>query len=324
MAGPGSQNRVGLPARRRDLTAETRTAPPGAGRLADSPAAPGFPVSRLPAVNVSQVPQRSPLRYPGGKSWLIPHVRAWLRQAKPKVLIEPFAGGGTVSLTAVMEGLAGQAIMLERDHDVAAFWFAALRHGEELAERVRRFRVTRETVEQLEEGPVNDVIDHGFRTLVLNRTRNAGILAPGASLTRQGENGKGVQSRWYPGTLADRIEAVRAHAHRISFCEADAMTILEGLMKGWGKEAALFVDPPYTAGGKSAGSRLYAHHVIDHAGLFRAMAAGTPDFLMTYDRAPEAIGLVRRHGFAGVTVRPQNAHNAKVAELVITRRHIFG
>ena len=53
-----------------------------------------FPVSRLPAVDVSQVPQRSPLRYPGGKTWLIPHIREWLRQVQPTLLVEPFAGGG--------------------------------------------------------------------------------------------------------------------------------------------------------------------------------------------------------------------------------------
>ena len=36
------------------------------------------PFSSIPAVNVAEVPQRSPLRYPGGKTWLIPHIRAWL------------------------------------------------------------------------------------------------------------------------------------------------------------------------------------------------------------------------------------------------------
>src|SRR5260370_34987117 len=29
-------------------------------------------------VNVASVPQRSPFRYPGGKTWLVPHVRRWL------------------------------------------------------------------------------------------------------------------------------------------------------------------------------------------------------------------------------------------------------
>lgn len=43
-----------------------------------------FPVSPIPAANVSSVPLRSPLRYPGGKTWLIPHIREWLRQQPQK------------------------------------------------------------------------------------------------------------------------------------------------------------------------------------------------------------------------------------------------
>ena len=42
-----------------------------------------IPESPIPAVNVAQVPQRSPLRYPGGKTWLIPHIRAWLGGLPP-------------------------------------------------------------------------------------------------------------------------------------------------------------------------------------------------------------------------------------------------
>ncbi len=70
-------------------------------------------VSPIPAVNVASVPQRSPLRYPGGKTWLIPHIRVWLERIHPapRLLIEPFAGGGIVSLTAVMEGLVDRCLM---------------------------------------------------------------------------------------------------------------------------------------------------------------------------------------------------------------------
>jgi len=74
-------------------------------------------------VNVASVPQRSPFRYPGGKTWLIPVVRKWLKQSKDtKTLIEPFAGGGIVSLTAAFESLAEKIVMVELDGEVAAVW----------------------------------------------------------------------------------------------------------------------------------------------------------------------------------------------------------
>ena len=297
-------------------------------------ASPAIPVSPIPAVNVACVPQRSPLRYPGGKTWLIPHVRAWLggaassdgaRRPTP-MLLEPFAGGGIVSLTAVMEGLAERCLMAELDRDVAAFWHAALRFGPELAQRVRKFEPERSAVAALASMLPENVVEHGFRTLVLNRTRRGGILAPGASLARHGENGKGVASRWYPGTIASRLAAIEQHASRIAFCEADGLQLLDSFLSatgGDGKEMAAFIDPPYTAGGKCAGRRLYAHNRIDHERLFAMLADSRIDFLMTYDCAPEIIALVAKHRFQAVQVVMKNTHHAKLRELVITRRNVF-
>ena len=283
-----------------------------------------FPVSRLPVVNVATVPQRSPLRYPGGKTWLIPHIRQWLRETTPEVLIEPFAGGAIVSLTAVMEDLAPSAVMIEIDRDVAAFWRSALESGATLGEWVKRFDPTRENLEKLTGEAPRTVEEHGFRTLVLNRTRRGGILAPGASFTRNGENGKGLRSRWYPETLASRLAAIDRHADRLAFVEGDGMKLLPVLLHGWGRRAAVFLDPPYTAqGGKRAGSRLYSHWAVDHAELFQVVADHDCNFLITYDAAPEIAELVRQHNFNAVRLSMKNSHHNRVRELVITAEPLF-
>ena len=212
-----------------------------------------FPVSRVPVVNVAAVPQRSPLRYPGGKTWLIPHIREWLRHADARLLIKPFAGSGIVTLTAIAEGLAGDAVMLEIDRDVAAFWRGAFESGTTLAEWVRQFKPTLEikpTLESLNKllnEPPSSLEEHAFRTLVLNRTRRGGILAPGASFSRQGENGRGILSRWYPDTLAERLLAVQDYGDHITFLEGDGLKLLPSLLRGWSRRAAVFLDPPYTA-----------------------------------------------------------------------------
>jgi len=282
-----------------------------------------FPVSRIPAVNVATIPQRSPLRYPGGKTWLIPHIREWLQGSRPNILIEPFAGGGIVSLTAAMEGLVKQAIMIELDHDVAAFWHAALRSGKKLATKVANFEPTLETLHDWEQTGPKSVNEHGFRTLVLNRTRRAGILAGGASFMRSGENGKGLLSRWYPDTLAKRLRAIAAYADHIAFYEGDGTQLLGPLLQGWGSQAAIFVDPPYTAGGKRAGSRLYRDSCIDHEALFDLLAKHQSNFLMTYDASPEVMDLICKHGFHAVSVVMKNAHHNPVPELIITRENVF-
>ena len=284
-----------------------------------------FQVSPYPAVNVASVPQRSPLRYPGGKTWLIPHVQVWLGQLDPipELLLEPFCGGGIISLSAVMENWTERCLMCELDRDVAAFWHAALHHGPALVEKVMQFQVSRSTVDALAGGTSGDVLEHGFRTLVLNRTRRGGILAPGAAFTKVGENGKGLASRWYPKTLAQRLRAISASADRIGFLEGNGMALLESVLATRGNRMAVFVDPPYTAGGKSAGKRLYTQHALDHAKLFGLLHECGTEFLMTYDEAPEIVALIRKHGFRAVRVVMKNGHHNRIAELVITPRAVF-
>ena len=282
-----------------------------------------FPSSRIAAANVASVPQRSPLRYPGGKTWLVPHIRAWLAPGAPHpLLVESFAGGAIVALTAVAEGLAKRALLVEKDPDVAAFWQAALKHGPALAARVRAFTPSRAAVACLASAAPCDVIDHGFRTLVLNRTRRGGVLAPGAALIRQGENGAGLASRWYPETLARRIEAIAALAGRIAFHQGCGLRQLEELAARR-PGARLFVDPPYTAGGKGAGRRLYAHHDIDHERLFQLLAASRHDFLLTYDLSDRIAALIARHGFHAATVTMKTGHHTRLPEAVVTRQAMF-
>ena len=214
----------------------------------------GIPVSPIPAVNVATVPQRSPLRYPGGKTWLIPHIRVWLKGINPKpvTLIEPFAGGGVVSLTAVMENLVQQSLLSELDPYVAAFWQAALYHNEDLRECIAKFVPTRERVEALQSSNPKTVLEKGFRTLVLNRTRRGGILAKGASLSRSGENGKGLMSRWYPETTIARLEQIDWHGARIDFRHTDGLQLLEEELGRSKENTVVFADPPYTYGGKTS------------------------------------------------------------------------
>ena len=287
---------------------------------------PRAPISPIPAVNVATVPQRSPLRYPGGKTWLVPHIRAWLGSIDPapELLIEPFAGGGIVSLTAVMEGLVARCAMAEIDRDVAAFWRAALEYSDELISQVAQFTLTYDSVAELGGQIPSGVAEHGFRTLVLNRTRRGGILAEGASLNRSGENGKGVASRWYPDTIIQRLRAVAEYVDQIDFHEIDGMLLLERELAGVAaSQVAIFADPPYTAGGKQAGRRLYNHNVIDHPHLFATLADSGAEFLMTYDESAEILDLINMHGFHVVRVVMKNTHHARRGELVITPRPLL-
>jgi DNA adenine methylase len=99
-------------------------------------------------VNVASVPQRSPFRYPGGKTWLVPLFRRWMFSLpnQPKLLIEPFAGGGIISLTAAFESLADKVVMVELDEQIAAVWQTILGGDAKwLAKRMLTFELTPES-----------------------------------------------------------------------------------------------------------------------------------------------------------------------------------
>ena len=287
----------------------------------NSPVPLKFRTSSILAANVSSVQQRSPLRYPGGKTWLVPHIKEWLKNPVD-VIVEPFAGGGIVSLTAVMDNLAQQAIMVELDRDISSFWRTALEYPEEIIQRIQTFTPTRADVERIALKLPERVQDQGFRALVLNRTRRGGILASGSSYIRRGENNGGICSRWYPDTLIFRLKAIADHSDRLLFYEGDGLRTLELLCSR--KGAAFFVDPPYTAdGGKRAGTRLYTHNSVDHERIFSILAGSNANFLMTYDSSPKVRELVYHYDFDAVSVEMKTTHHQRMTELVITRDKLF-
>lgn len=138
----------------------------------------GFPLVRLFGFSALSIasgacghgpPTESPALSRRENGALIPHIREWLTQAHARVLMEPCAG--------------------------AACWHVVLQDGAPLAEPIRHFTPTRKLVHALEQSGVRCVAEHALRTLVLNRTNRAGILAPGASSMPAGENGKGLVAR---------------------------------------------------------------------------------------------------------------------------------
>ena len=291
--------------------------------IPDAADSPPIPILSREIVNVASVPQRSPLRYPGGKTWLVPEIRRWLESLdhRPAVFIEPFAGGAIASLTAVMDGYAERAVLCERDPDISNLWQCILDHPEQIAERVEDFDPTPENVRSVLDDVGGSAIDLAFRTLLRNRTNRGGILARGASVMSRGENGKGIASRWYPKTLAGRIRAIGSCADRLSFFRGDGVRLIE-----LGKDdpsAAFFIDPPYTAAGKRAGRRLYTYNHIDHLGLFELMSRVRGSFMMTYDESPEITGMAWSRGFHVAKVPMKNTHHDLLFELLITSHELL-
>jgi DNA adenine methylase len=104
-------------------------------------------------------------------------------------------------------------------------------------------------------------------------------------------------------------------AHRIDFRYSDGLKVIKEFSSR--PDAVYFIDPPYTAGGKKAGKRLYKHFEIDHARLFTICESLRGDFLITYDNAEEVRSMARAHGFQMRLIPMTNTHHAAMEELVI-------
>lgn len=277
-----------------------------------------LPENMQKIVNVASVKQRSPFRYPGGKTWLVPRIRRWLLSLPecPTALFEPFAGGGIVGLTVAAEELAAHVTLVELDEQVAVVWQTILSDdGEWLAEEIVSFDFAPENVERTLSTVAPSRRELAFQTILKNRVNHGGILAAGAGRIKTGEGNKGMRSRWYPETLSNRIHNIIAIRDRLSFVHGDGMDILRESADDTG--AVFFVDPPYTTAGKRAGSRLYTCHELDHDELFSIAGTLQGDFLMTYDNCHGVRQLARRHGFDMEPVAMKNTHHAKMTELLI-------
>jgi len=268
--------------------------------------------------NIASVPQRSPFRYPGGKTWLIPVVRQWLKQDKKssvKHLIEPFAGGGIVSLTSAFENLSEKTTMIELDEEVAAVWEVIINGSHEwLASQILSFDLTPNNVDEILNKKNKSIQEKAFSTIIKNRIFHGGILARGAGRMKKGESGKGIASRWYPQTLHKRIMAIGSvkEKSKITFIHGDAFEQIKKYSQE--KSNFFFIDPPYQV----AGRRLYTHSEIEHEELFLLISKIKGKFMLTYDDTPQIRDLIEKYKLLYRLIPMKTTHHVQKNEIIIS------
>ena len=266
-------------------------------------------------VNVASVPQRSPFRYPGGKTWLIPIARKWFSSASDNAeLIEPFAGGGIISLTAAAENYFNHIIMTALGEDDAAVseTISTENNYDWLSNKILNFIVTPENINEVELHANEGTKERAFSTIVRNRTNHGGILAKGSGKIKTGEGGKGLSSRWYPETLVRRITEANKLRDKIQFINEDAFNIMRQQQNN--SNAYFFIDPPYTI----AGRRLYNLFDVDHRQIFEIISKLQGHFLLTYDDTTEIRNFAEEFSLSYKTIPMQTTHLIKKEELLIS------
>jgi DNA adenine methylase len=237
------------------------------------------------------------------------------------VLVEPFAGGGSIGLAAAFHGVVDKVVMVELDEQVASVWKTIL-HGdaEWLAQRILGFEMNRENLErELSRTPASEK-EKAFHAILRNRTLHGGRLVEKNGFIKKGTNGKGLLSYWFPKAIARRINAIKCIADKIDFRHDDGLEVMKEFADR--NDVIYFVDPPYTTGRRPPRKelyKLYKHHNITHGDVFAACASVRGEFLLTYNDTEDIKELSCRYGFQMRSIKMKNLRNAIKHELVIGR-----
>jgi len=263
----------------------------------------------------------SPLRYPGGKSWLIPTVERWLNYletTKRNTFVEPFAGGANVGITMLERGKVGNLVLGEIDPEVSSLWKLILGDPDWLIAEIALFKPSKKNlIARLERKyRLNDFRERGFQTLLRNRTTRGGVLSSTGGFLKRGERNNGVFSRWYPITLISRIVRIKRLRDNIRFVQGDGIKLINN--RRHRTSDVFLIDPPYSFSQDSAGRRLYAHYELEHTKLFTLSRALCGNFLMTYDRDKSIFDLARNKRLKIELVAMKNSHNAILKEALIS------
>lgn len=250
----------------------------------------------------------SPLRYPGGKARLAAYISGVIEEnyLNGCTFYEPFAGGASVSLELLRLGFISNAVLVEKDPLVYAFWSCVFNQTDALCAAVDACPVSMETWIQLQ--PTREITDPadrrytllqlGMAGLFFNRTNFSGIIGAGPIGGENQTSEYKIDCRFNKEKITRQIRAAADFAERVSIHWGDAISFMqrtaESLATGF---SFVYVDPPYY----HQGPKLYRHHYedADHAELAAFLQQQGYPWLLSYDDHPRI-----RELYANNTVQP--------------------
>lgn len=245
----------------------------------------------IPALPIKLKKHLSVLRYPGGKSKLVPIVYTKLQEGKSRTLVSPFTGGGSVELSLLHAGVVEKLVLNDLDVGIYSLFWVLKHMPDELTARIRTFRLTHKMFFEAQEIVMADyegcsLIEAAWNTLLLNRLAYSGIYNANPLGGKKGRR-EDLLARWNPDQLCRRVELIHSLSDRYEILNMDACELIEDAY--WRPETTIFIDPPYVA----QGSKLYrcsynerAHYQLNV--LLDSLHQGMPgaDIILTYDNDP--------------------------------------
>ena len=235
----------------------------------------------------------SPLRYPGGKSCMLPLVSQIIRSNGLSLshYAEPYAGGGGLALGLLYSSVVSDIHLNDIDVAIWSVWKSILDHTEEFVQLVANAKLTidewrfqREIYNHADEV---STLELGYSTFYLNRTNRSGIIKSGGVIGGLDQSGSyKMDCRFNKDNLIRRIRRISKYRDRIHITSIDAVNFLKEKDADKSINKIFFcIDPPYF----NKGAKLYTsfYRKNDHRLVSEAIRTLSRPWVVTYDDTPE-------------------------------------
>lgn len=239
----------------------------------------------------------SPLRYPGGKSVLLPIFQRLFVKNKINTIIETHCGGAGLSLALIANKTIKQAIIGDIDPLVSSFWDEILKNDiDKFIDRIRKVNVDMNTYNEqkdiylnFKKGKKYSQFDLAFCFLFRNRTNRAGLLMAGpiGGYLQDANPKYKVHVRFNKERIINRITRINLYSKKglIIFKKIDSIKMLSKYKSF--KNCLFYIDPPYYQKGKDLYDSYYKH--ADHIALYNKLLKlkDKTNFILSYDNSKE-------------------------------------
>lgn len=231
----------------------------------------------------------SPLRYPGGKTFLFPFFDKAIKKNRLEntTYIEPFAGGAGAALALLFLEKVERIVINDLDKAIYSFWKSVVFDSERFIEKICSTPITiNEWKKQklIYSNPRAGRFNLGFATFFLNRTNVSGILNGGPIGGMQQKGKWKIDARFNKENLIEKISQLSLYKNRISVFNRDGVDLIDDYLNK--KDVFIYLDPPYY----EKGATLYLNHYKkkNHERLAKLLNHNTDSFwLLTYDNNRE-------------------------------------
>lgn len=227
----------------------------------------------------------SPLRYPGGKTFLAPEIQRIIDVGglDNPTYIEPYAGGAGAALVLLFSNKVKKIVINDLDEAIYAFWKSVIDKPEQFARKIFTTPVTLVEWKKQKQIYLDEnagIFEKGFATFFLNRTNHSGVIN-GGPIGGINQDGKyKINARYNKKDLVARIRKISKFRNRIIVLNEDGIELTKKYLRK--KNIFIYLDPPYL----KKGAILYLNHYKenDHKELADLLNDNTnKNWVLTYD-----------------------------------------